>query len=253
MEVYSAPQDFETLLRKLPNRTERAIQHKLLRLGYRRRVTDVFGSKVWTSEEIILLKEKYSLLGAVRILEFLPYRTKTAIRKKARELELNIDWESRVVGKRFGRLVVDSRAYKSKPTPGNPFGFWYYKCICDCGNTIITCINSLRSKHTKSWGCLKKEFISKFRSGKNCNFWKGGVAKLHLLIRTSSKYAGWRTAVFKRDNYTCQKCDISGVGCLQVHHKKPFAEILEESGVTTIKEALEYSEFWLVENGGYFV
>lgn len=41
-------------------------------------------------------------------------------------------------------------------------------------------------------------------------------------IRNSTEYKEWRTAVFERDNYTCQLCGAHGVK-LNAHHKKPFA------------------------------
>lgn len=42
-------------------------------------------------------------------------------------------------------------------------------------------------------------------------------------IRNTKEYKEWRTAVFERDNYTCQNCFQVG-GSLQAHHIKPFAE-----------------------------
>lgn len=41
--------------------------------------------------------------------------------------------------------------------------------------------------------------------------------------RNSPQYANWRTKVFERDKYTCQKCGQIG-GELNAHHIKPFAE-----------------------------
>lgn len=77
---------------------------------------------------------------------------------------------------------------------------------------------------------------SKFRikqslshSGNKCHFWKGGITPENLRIRMSVKYKLWREAVFKRDNWTCQKCGIKnnkGVGetiVLNSHHIKSFA------------------------------
>lgn len=52
--------------------------------------------------------------------------------------------------------------------------------------------------------------------------WKGGVTTETLKIRNSTKYAQWRTAVFQRDEYTCQQCGTKGV-YLEAHHKEPFA------------------------------
>lgn len=41
-------------------------------------------------------------------------------------------------------------------------------------------------------------------------------------IRSSDEYAAWRTSVFKRDDFTCQKCKRRGDG-MTAHHLKPFA------------------------------
>lgn len=41
--------------------------------------------------------------------------------------------------------------------------------------------------------------------------------------RHSLKYSNWRTKVFERDNYTCQRCGIRG-GELNAHHIKSFAK-----------------------------
>ena len=56
-----------------------------------------------------------------------------------------------MIGKRFGRLVVISRAENSKA--GHP----RWNCLCDCGGTTITDGQDLRNGHTKSCGCLHKE------------------------------------------------------------------------------------------------
>lgn len=62
--------------------------------------------------------------------------------------------------------------------------------------------------------------------------WKGGVTSESELIRHSPQYVAWRTAVFERDNYTCQECGAhSGTGhrlTLEAHHIKPFANYPNE-------------------------
>lgn len=61
------------------------------------------------------------------------------------------------------------------------------------------------------------------RSGEKCNFWKGGVTKKHLLIRTSFEYKLWREAVFARDNYACIWCGDDRGRNLEADHIKPFS------------------------------
>lgn len=53
-----------------------------------------------------------------------------------------------------------------------------------------------------------------------------GITPEHKRIRLSSEYAEWRTAVFRRDNYTCQECGVRG-GYLEADHIKPFAVFVE--------------------------
>ena len=55
-----------------------------------------------------------------------------------------------ITGHRFGRLVAICRA-------GNKGSFTRWECLCDCGTTIVTFTNGLRSGHAKSCGCLKSE------------------------------------------------------------------------------------------------
>ncbi len=52
--------------------------------------------------------------------------------------------------------------------------------------------------------------------------WKGGVTPQNQLIRHSPEYRLWREAVFARDNWTCQGCNVRG-GRLNADHIKPFA------------------------------
>ena len=59
-----------------------------------------------------------------------------------------------LVGQKFGRLtVVEFVKLENHKT------FW--KCVCDCGMTVIAKGNNLRSGNTKSCGCLHREMIQK--------------------------------------------------------------------------------------------
>ena len=84
--------------------------------------------------------------------------------------------------------------------------------------------------------------------GKNAYHWKGGITGLTFQIRNSDRYDSWRTSVFERDNYICQKCGMVG-RILNAHHTKRFAIILQEYNITTFEAALNCSELWETNNG----
>lgn len=56
--------------------------------------------------------------------------------------------------------------------------------------------------------------------------WKGGITPKNLAIRNSPKAQQWRLAVFERDDFTCQACDMRG-GKLHAHHILAFSKFPE--------------------------
>lgn len=82
-----------------------------------------------------------------------------------------------------------------------------------------------QSTEFKKSHCLNKG-ISKPRGEKASN-WQGGKTAKIKLLRNSVEFADWRTDVFVRDNYTCQKCGAkNGNGkriTLHPHHKIPVS------------------------------
>ena len=56
-----------------------------------------------------------------------------------------------LIGKRFGRLIVESR------TEERQNGSVVWKCKCDCGNYKNVPTHSLQNNHTQSCGCLIRE------------------------------------------------------------------------------------------------
>lgn len=102
-----------------------------------------------------------------------------------------------------------------------------------------------RSKETKNKiGKANKNRLS----GKNHPNWKGGLSSLIKNIRNSFKYRQWRSDIFTRDHFTCQKCGQIGVR-LNAHHIKSFSEILQFYEIITLEEALECEEIWNINNG----
>ena len=62
-----------------------------------------------------------------------------------------------LIGQRFGRLIVLSRAENSKA------GKAQWICQCDCGNTTKVITSHLKSGHTSSCGCLHLETLEKIQ------------------------------------------------------------------------------------------
>ena len=56
--------------------------------------------------------------------------------------------------------------------------------------------------------------------------WKGGVTPENKRLRRSAAFFEWREAVFERDDYTCQLCNIRG-GILHPDHIKRWADYPE--------------------------
>lgn len=57
--------------------------------------------------------------------------------------------------------------------------------------------------------------------GELTNNWRGGTTKQRTLAMSRDDYKQWRKAVFERDNYTCQSCNIKG-GDLEADHIKAW-------------------------------
>ena len=60
-----------------------------------------------------------------------------------------------LTGNRYGRLFVIERAENKKRNNNKTRIMW--KCVCDCGNTVIVESAHLRSGHSQSCGCITKK------------------------------------------------------------------------------------------------
>jgi len=67
-----------------------------------------------------------------------------------------------ITGVRFGRLLALSDSGKRCSARRV-----IWKCLCDCGNTVYVRSHDLRSGHTKSCGCYKRDVLAEV-------LWKGG-------------------------------------------------------------------------------
>lgn len=100
----------------------------------------------------------------------------------------------------------------------------------DCGIKLKSC---------KAKRCIKCSSI--LRSGEKHVNWKGGTSRGYRKgYRDNLAYKKWRETIFKRDNYTCQNCGITGV-YITAHHIKSFAKFPElrleiTNGITLCEE-----------------
>jgi UDP-glucose 4-epimerase len=100
-----------------------------------------------------------------------------------------------------------------------------------------------KNPHKKNCQCIFCKVRRKELSGKNNPSWKGGITPYRKKIRQSARYKEWRTRIFERDNYTCQKCKKRGK-YLNAHHIKPFSKFPKlrfdiKNGISFCKECHE--------------
>ena len=73
--------------------------------------------------------------------------------------------------------------------------------------------------------------MSEAHSGSKTNFWKGGIDKKEYKHYQNLDYRLWREKVFKRDEYICQKCNLSSGNGSKVflipHHIKSYTHYPE--------------------------
>lgn len=121
---------------------------------------------------------------------------------------------------------------------GNRFGKKFQK-----GDERFKNVKPFSEKHKRKIG----EYAKK-RLGEKCSNWKGGRTKLIFNIRACFNYRIWKSDVFTRDNFTCQKCNKRG-GNLEAHHIESLNQILAKNGIKTSKEVRDCSEIWNINNG----
>lgn len=158
------------------------------------------------------------------------------------------------VGNTYHRLTVKEFAFVKRRK-----AMW--RCICDCGKETIVPGVLLRNGIAKSCGCLKIEkVIERNKQGPSMET-RQKISKNHADFRgiksgrwnfdlTEAErklskdrsmvpgYLSWRSAVYAKDNYICQKCGDNNI--LNAHHLNnyknyPKQRIDINNGITLCK------------------
>lgn len=91
---------------------------------------------------------------------------------------------------------------------------------CSCLANVNVISKRFKGKKQSYESRKKRSEATKGEKGHN---WQGGKKSESMVIRSSFEMKEWRTAVFERDDFTCQLCGERG-GRLNAHHIFSFAE-----------------------------
>lgn len=157
-------------------------------------------------------------------------------RKKAHD-RMFID----ITNKRFGRLIALEVDHVYTDKVGNTEYYW--KCLCDCGNTIVVSGNVLRRGETKSCGCLQSEESAQRARERTIDLTgkRFGLLTVIERIRVSgdSTFSTWKCICDcgkekYADGYYLQKGMISSCGCLkQSRYELYVLQYFDEKGYIT--------------------
>lgn len=117
------------------------------------------------------------------------------------------------------------RTCHQRPRQGKESPNWKLRAIlvCEaCGKQF-----QVKRKHKeKEQRFCSRKCSGEWLRGENSPRWEGGKTSESYRIRRGTEYRIWRTAVFVRDDYTCQDCGQRGVD-LRAHHVFSFADFPE--------------------------
>ena len=116
--------------------------------------------------------------------------------------------------------------------------------------SVEACINVGNAARGRRHSLITKEKMRLSHLREKGSNWQGGITRINLLIRNSSRCCRWREKVFERDNWTCQKCKYPKRGVeLHAHHLKSFSDIIKDENIRSLDDISLESELWNIENG----
>lgn len=125
-----------------------------------------------------------------------------------------------LTGKQFGRLTVQKRG-------GDRNGKRYWICRCICGNTVETEESHLKSGHTKSCGCYRREYMKRVKNDLSGRYF--GYLKVLERAGTEKNRTTWRCRCqCGKEITTYGTYLVNGItrscGCLQEESRKKNME-----------------------------
>lgn len=108
-----------------------------------------------------------------------------------------------LVNKKFGKLLVIEKTNKRTKR-----GTIIWKCECDCGNVVYVGTSTLRTGHTKSCGCTRKEKFKEYSEKLKGNLVGQKFGKLTVIKNIESNMRGQSMWLCRCD---CgQKIEVEG-------------------------------------------
>jgi len=98
-----------------------------------------------------------------------------------------------IVGKKFGRLLVEGLSHSVKYEYENGTKIFYhhiYDCLCDCGKQTKVRRSNLLNGNTRSCGCLNSEIV-KLRSTKHGQYSKFIMIEIGNDVKTIEEWANY--------------------------------------------------------------
>ena len=146
--------------------------------------------------------------------------------KNCYHLAKSVECECLVCGKKFWKtkkLVVSGRGTFCSKKCKHLYTPRQKEVICEyCNKPFKAKMSELKRGGAIycSQGCFNKDYKNKY-GGKNSANWCGG--KQRERHNGDYRYSDWRLAVYERDKFTCQICDVKG-GKLNAHHLFKWSE-----------------------------
>ncbi len=133
------------------------------------------------------------------------------------------------IGQKFGRWKVLDLHSMTEHEQSE------WVCRCECGTIKIRTTALLLHSNSISCGCFQKELMEKKIGALNTHY-NHSLTESDRDRKRGSRHVWWSNKVKRRDSFTCQKCQVTGVN-LAAHHIRSYYKDKEyrydiENGIT---------------------